>query len=143
LPSPTILVAASLLLAAAALAISLGLDLRRFLANTPVLTSISGVIAFKRAVTRQMYGALGVLLLGAAAVLVATAGLYFRLAEWSELPLLLAALAVFVAAAFWCRMAERRAKSIPAIDDEIAQHRDDVVRVWTTRPLPTWRDRAA
>lgn len=135
--------AASLLLAAAALAVSLGVDLRRFLAGTPVLTSISGVIAFRRAIARQMYGALGVLLLGVAAALVATAGLYLRLAEQRELPFFFAALAVFLAAGVWCRLAERKAKTIPAVDDEIAQQRDDVVRVWTTRPLPPWRDQAA
>lgn len=137
------LVAVSLLLAAAALAVFLGLDLRRFLANTPVLTSISGIIAFKEAVARQMYGALGVLLLGAAAVLAATAGLYLRLADWSEIPVFLAALGVFLAAGIWCRMVERRAKAIPVVDDEIARRRDEIVRIWTSRPLPTWRDHAA
>src|SRR5688572_21946522 len=122
------LVAASLLLAASALAVSLGIDLRRFLANTPVLTSISGVIAFRRAVARQMYGALGMLLLGGSAALVATAGLYFRLAEWSEVPFFVAALGVFFVAGVWYRLVERRAKSIAVVDDEIAQHRDEVVR---------------
>lgn len=137
------LVAASLLLAASALAVFLGLELNRFLAGTPVLTSISGVVAFKRVVARQMYGALGVLLLGGAAVLAAMGGLFLRLAEWNELPVFVAALAVFLVAGLWSRSVERRAKSIPVADDEIAQQRDEVVHIWTNRPLPTWRDNAA
>lgn len=143
MPSPTILAASLLLLTATGLAIFLALDLRRFLAGTPTLTSISGVIAFREAVTRQMYGALAVLLLGGSASVVAVTGFYMRLPEWHELPVLIAAVTVFAAAGTWGRLIERRAKAIPVIDEEIRRQRDDVVRVWTTRPLPTWGDGSA
>lgn len=126
------------MLAATALSVALGIDLKRFLAGMPVLTSISGVVAFRQAVARQMYGSLGVLLLGSLAVLAAAAGFAFRLASWNELPVLLTAVAVFAAAAFWSRRVERRAKSIPVIDDEIGRQRDAIVRVWATKPLPPW-----
>jgi len=131
----------SLVLAAAALAVALGFDLRKFLAGTPALTSVSGVIAFRKVVARQMYGALGVLVLaGAGAVLVA-AGLLLGSAEWREVPAFLVAVAVFGVCGLWCRFVERRAKTIPVVDDEIGRQRDEVVRVWTTKPLPPWSDR--
>ena len=143
LPSPTILAASSSLLAAAALAVALSFDLRKFLAGTPVLTSISGVVAFRRAVTRQMYGALGVLGLAGAGAVVVTVGLVVGTVDWREVPGFLAAVAVFGGCGLWCRIVERRAKEIPVVDEEIGRERDRVVRVWTTKPLPTWRERAS
>ena len=142
LPSPPILAAAALLLAATALSVFLALDLRRFIAGMPTLTSVSGVIAFRRVVARQMYGALGVLLLAGSATLVAAAGLNLRVASWREVPVLLAAVVLFAGIGVWCRLVERRAKRIPVIDDDIGQQRDRIVRIWATRPLPTWSDRA-
>lgn len=136
--STPILTAAALFFAAAALAFYLGLDLSRFLARMPTLTSISGVVAFKRAVAVQMYGSLAVLLLAVGAVCTATAGFYLEVSRWSESPALIVAVATFLVIELWARLLRFRAKRIPAGDDEISRQRDVVVEVWRSRPLPTW-----
>jgi hypothetical protein len=109
---------------AAVIALVLGLELKRFLAQTPVLTSISGIVAFRREVTRQMYGALAVLALGVAAAATASAGLLLGFSEWRELPVLLGTGGLFAAVGVWSRSIESRARSIPVGDDEIGRRRD-------------------
>jgi hypothetical protein len=138
LSTPT-LAAAAQLLTAAVLALVLGLELRKLLARMPTLTSISGVIAFKRAVAVQMYGSLAVLLLTVGAICTAGAGLYRGLSGWNESPVLIAVAAVLALVGAWTRMIEARATRIPVVDDDIGRQRDAVVRTWKRRMLPNWR----
>ena len=115
-------------------------DVRR-MAYTDVLTGLSNRLAFRRAVTRQMYGTLAVLALAWVGTAVAAAGLVVGAAEWRELPAFVAAAVLFGLASLWRRYVERRARKMPVVDEEIGRQRDAVVRVWATRQLPTWRER--
>jgi hypothetical protein len=137
-PSPPIIIALGLLLLAAALAIWLTLELRRFLRNTPALTSVSGIVAFRRVVARQMWGAVGLVFLVLAAFSVVAIGLWHELADWHELPLLTICFGLFVITGLWAKSVEAQARAIPTIDEEIRRQRDRVIQIWTTRPLPPW-----
>ncbi|MDQ3331277.1 MAG: hypothetical protein M3552_11585, partial [Planctomycetota bacterium] len=118
-------------------AVVLGVDLMRFNARVPALTTADHVDEYRRVVARQMYGALFVLAMfiaAAAVMIVGTALELTSLFEWAYLVVLSGVIGVVGA---WNKSVERKAKAITA-EGEYARQRDEIVHVWMKRPLPNW-----
>ena len=137
LPSLT-LVASGLLIAAFALVVAAGLDLTWVRAITPVLRGPADLTRFRRAVTRQRWAALGVivLLVGAGAVLLVGFG-----GGWcrpDDLPLALGAGVPLLVVELWLRYVEGRFKAVPAADPRIRAKWQRVLQEWEEHPVPDW-----
>lgn len=119
-------------------AVVFGLELRRFLEATPQLASSHDLERFKRVVARQMYAALAqIVLLVLPPVLYGIALLEGVLSPADVLLIVLPAAGVILVAAIFRRY-EQATKAIPAIDPELEQARDAIVRTWFKRPVPDW-----
>lgn len=136
--SPILIVASTFLLLAVLLAIAAGIALRRFLSQTPRLECADDLTAFRRAVARDMYCALAIIALVAAAAITVVCGIYFERAFWSDLKPLLALGGVFAAVSVWGKGIEARAKKLPVASEELQHARDHLVHIWTTKPFPNW-----
>lgn len=137
LPSMT-LVATGLLIAAFALMVAAGLDLTWLRATTPVLRGRADLARFRRAVTRQRWAALGVivLLIGAGAALLV--GLLGGWCRTDDLPLTVGAGVPLLAVEWWLRHAEARFRAVPAADPRLQAEWARVVLWWEEHPVPEW-----
>lgn len=137
MPSPATWIALAFLLFALLTALVLGLDLKRCVANLQRLESPEQIGIYRRAVARQMYGALAVLALAVIAALVMVIGTALHLANPAEWLYVVAPGIVFAAVGIWNKSIERKAQAITA-EGDYARQRDEIIRVWLKRPLPNW-----
>jgi hypothetical protein len=137
LPSLT-LVATGLLAAAFALVVAAGLDLTWLRAATPVLRGRADLTRFRRAVTRQRWACLGVLVLLIGAGAVFLVGLLGGWCRPDDLPLTAGAGVPLLAAEWWLRSAEARFKAVPAANPRIRAAWERVVLWWEEHPVPDW-----
>src|SRR5689334_17775552 len=129
LPSLT-LVASGLLVAAFALVVAAGADLTRVRAATPVLRGRSDLARFRRAVTRQRWAALGVIVLLVAAGAVLLVGLLGGWCRADDLPLTAGAGVPLLVVEVWLRYAEARFRAVPAADPRTRAAWDRVLLWW-------------
>lgn len=115
-----------------------GLELRRFLRDTPRIAGTHDLELLKVVVARQMYAALVQIVLLASPPVMFGIGLLQGLLVPSEalLVVLPAAAALLVGAAF--KRTEAAVRSLPADDEHLASQRDTIVRTWLRKPVPGW-----
>jgi hypothetical protein len=112
--------------------------LRRFLHEVPRLTGWHDLELYKAEVAYQMRAALVQIgLLGSPLVIflvgLTTGSLLPADAAYVVLPSVVVFLLGLMA-----RGLERAMREIPVETEQLREHRDDVARTWTTRPLPDW-----
>lgn len=137
LPSLT-LVASGLLVAAFAVVVAAGLDLTRLRATTPVLRGRADLARFRRAVTRQRWAALGVIVLLIAAGAVFLVGLLGGWCRADDLPITFGAGVPLLVVELWLRYAEARFRAVPAADPRLQARWEQVLRDWEEHPVPDW-----
>lgn len=135
---PLTLVASGLLIAAFVLVVAAALDLTWVRFTTPMLQNRADLDKFRRAITRQRWASLGVILLlvGAGAVtLVGWIGGWLRM---DDLPVTIGAGVPLLFVEWWMKYAERRFKSVPAASEKIRARWERAIREWEERPVPDW-----
>ncbi len=115
-----------------------GVELRRFLRDTPRITGTHELERLKAVVARQMYAALAQIVLLAAPPILFGIGLVQGLLDPSEVLVVVvpAAAALLAGAAF--KRTEAQVRSLPAADEHLAAQRDAIVRTWLRKPVPDW-----
>ena len=137
LPSLT-LVVSGLLVAAFALVVVAGLDLTRVRVTTPVLRGPADLARFRRAVTRQRWATLGVLVLLIGAGVALLVGLVGGWCRPDDLPLTLGAGVPLLVVELWLRYVEARFRAVPAADARIRAKWERVLQEWEEHPVPDW-----
>lgn len=115
-----------------------GSDLKRFLRQTPALTSSHDMEQFKGVARRQMIAAL----LQAALLLIAPGCFIWGLTLGHLSPgdfvwLLMPSVAVILVARSY-RGLENQIWNLPTEDPTLRDERDRVVKTWKSKPLPDW-----
>ena len=124
--------------AAAGNALWFGFELRRFANSTPVLASSSDLARFKTVVAHQMKAALAQIGLLATPAAVFAYGLVGEHLIGTDLLFIVVPSAIIVVLAVTFRSWEVRVRSIAAANPELAAQRDEIVKIWRSKPLPNW-----
>lgn len=127
-----------LLAAAFALVVAAGLDLTRLWLTTPELRGPRDVARFRRAVCRQRWACLGVILLLVAAGAVFLVGLLGGWCRGDDVTLEVGAGVPLAVAEAWLKFVEKRVREVPAADRKTRAAWARVVRWWEKNPIPQW-----
>ena len=119
-------------------AVWFGTELKNFVATTPRLESSHDLERFKAVVAHQMYAALLQIGFLATPPTVFFVGIFRGVLSPSDILYIIGPSAVILVVAAVYRGQEKRAKSIPTADAEIASQRDAIVHTWLRKPLPDW-----
>jgi hypothetical protein len=115
-----------------------GLELRRFVQSTPILTSTRDLERFKEVVAHQMIAALAQIGLLALPPVIYFIGLWNKVLEPSDIVYVVAPSLLILVVAGAYRGWEKRAKTIQTTDPELEAQRNAVVRTWMRKPWPDW-----
>jgi hypothetical protein len=138
LSAPAVAVLAVWLLTAA-LSVVAARDMKRFLAETPVLQSAADLDRLKRVAARNMYGALIMLAVAAGVVVLLAVAVTTGWTDWNEVAgVLCVSSALLIGPGVWVKSIEARVKAVPAADPDLRAERDRVVKIWWTKALPRW-----
>lgn len=132
------LAASGLLVAAFAVALAAGLDLTWQRIATPILRGRADLARYRRAVTRQRWACLGVVVLLVAAGVVFLVGLLGGWCRPDDLPLTAGAGVPLLTAELWLRFAESRFRAVPAANPRVRAAWARVVLWWEEHPIPDW-----
>ena len=136
---PTItLVASGLLIAAFVLVVAAASDLTWTRATTRVLQDNVDLKRFRRAINRQRWASLFVVLLLVAAGGVALVGLLGGWLHADDLPFAIGAGVPLMFVEWWMKYAERRFKAVPAANEKLAAKWARALQEWEERPIPDW-----
>jgi membrane protein required for beta-lactamase induction len=137
LPSLT-WVASGLLIAAFVLVLAAGLDLTWQRYKTPELRRRSDVDRFARAIDRQRFACLGMILLLVGAGGVALVGLLGGWCHTDDLAFTFVSGVPFMIAEAFVKFAERRFKSVPTANAKVRKMWAQVLDDWEHSPVPDW-----
>jgi hypothetical protein len=116
-----------------------GIVLRRFCHQVPELRHDQDLLAFKKMAARQMYGALLLIALNISAIAVAFCSLYLEILSLPELIVLASGYCIpSLLLGLWVRDLEVRVQNTPAIDAQLYDARNQIVKTWKFRALPNW-----
>jgi hypothetical protein len=132
------LVASGLLIAAFVLVVMAALDLTRVRFSTPVLRRRSDLERFRRAITRQRFACLGVIVLFVSAGTVALVGQIGGWCRMDDLPLTFGAGVPLLLVEWWLKYAERRFKAVPTANSKIRARWQRTLEEWEAHPVPDW-----
>jgi len=137
LPSLT-LVASGLLIAAFVLVVAAALDLTRMRFTTPMLQGRADLDRFRRAINRQRWASLGVIVFLVCTGVVALVGLLGGWLRADDLPITIGAGLPLLLVEWWMKYAERRFKAVPAANAKVRAKWERALREWEESPIPDW-----
>ena len=137
IPSLT-LVASGLLIVAFAIVVAAASDLTWMRASTRVLRNRADLDRFSRAISRQRWASLLVILLLISAAAVALVGQLGGWCHLDDLPMTIGAGVPLMFVEWWMKYAERRFKAIPAANEKLRAKWERALQEWEERPIPDW-----
>ena len=115
-----------------------GLLLQRYVRDTKQIEDIAGLARFQEIVARQMYAALVQLVLILTPVVMYFIGLPMEIFRLGDIVFVLIPGGVLIGIGYYFKKVEAQACRIPAIGEDLDEQRLAVIKIWKTRPLPTW-----
>lgn len=137
MPSPAALIALTLMLVSLLTTLFLGLELKRCVSRVKRLDSPEQIIAYRRVVARQMYGALIIIALAVIAAIVMLVAAVSGNANPADWFYIIGFSILYIIVGAWSKSVERKAQAISA-EGDFARQRDEIVQVWLKKPLPIW-----
>ena len=115
-----------------------GSQLHAFLRRTPAFTTYQNIVEFENVVARQMYAALLQIGLLVSPGIVCVIGLIRGVLGINDVLYVMLPAVVILALGVAFKSLEHRVRSIPADDPILQERRDQIIRVWNTKPFPDW-----
>ena len=137
LPSLT-LVASGLLIAAFVVVLVAGLDLTRVRLLTPVLKGRADLNRFRRAIDRQRYLCLGVIVLFVGWGVVVLVGLLGGWCRAEDVSLEIASGVPLLVVKLWLHFVEARFKAVPTANAKFQAAWNREIQAWEEQPIPDW-----
>ena len=137
IPSLT-LAASGLLIVAFAIVVAAASDLTRIRFNTRELRGQADLARFRRAINRQRWASLLVILLLISAAAVALVGQLGGWCHLDDLPMTIGAGVPLMFVEWWMKYAERRFKAVPAANEKLRTRWERLLQEWEERPIPDW-----
>jgi heme A synthase len=135
---PLALVASGILIAGFVVVVAAASDLTWVRFKTPVLRNKKDLARFRRAICRQRWASLLVILLLVAAGGVALVGFIGGWVRSEDLPFAIGAGIPLMVVEWWMKHAERRFKEVPTANETIAVKWHRTLEEWEQSPIPDW-----
>lgn len=132
------LVASGLLIAAFFVVVAAASDLTWQRARTRTLRSKSDLARFRRAICRQRWASLAVIVLLVVAGGVALVGFLGGWMRAEDLPFTIGAGLPLMLVEWWMKYAERRFRAVTAANEKLASKWARALHEWEERPIPDW-----
>jgi len=115
-----------------------GLELRRFVNQTRMLSNENDMNNYKTVVAHQMYAALVLILLLVPPPVIYFLGLRADELSGADILFVIVPAALIILLAVYFKRYESLAKTMPVGTQELLEERDAVVHTWQRKPLPNW-----
>jgi hypothetical protein len=112
--------------------------LQRYVRQTKRIKDMDGLAQFQKIVARQMYAALVQLVLILTPMIVYFIGLPIEIFRLSDIMFVMIPGGVLLALGYHFKKVESETCRIPAVGEDLDRQRLAVIKIWKTRPLPTW-----
>lgn len=115
-----------------------GSQLREFLERTPAFATYQDIVELEKIVARQMYAALVQIVLLVAPGVVFVVGLVRGVLSVEDILFVVLPSFVILALGVAIKKVENTVRSIPVADPILEERREQIVKVWMTKPFPDW-----
>ena len=112
--------------------------IQSFLRDTPTIESNDDLERFKAVVKLNMYGALALLPLALAPLVLFFGGIYADILAFGDWPWVAVPGILMAAHGYLCKQVEKRSYDVPVDHAGLRTERDRIVRVWQRKMLPDW-----
>ena len=136
----TFFIAGVLLLPAAAAVNSVvhGTLLMKYAKQTLYFRTGRDILRLKEVVARQMYAAVLQMVLLILPLILYLVGLFTGALYPTDLPLIIVPAGLILVFGYFFKKVEIAVRNIPALNQNIEQQRDEIVRTWKKKPPPDW-----
>ena len=112
--------------------------LQRYVRQTKRIRNMPDLAQFQKLVARQMYAALVQLVLFIVPMVFYFIGIPTQILRLADIVYLMIPGGILIALGYHFKKVESEVCRIPALGEDLDEQRLAVIKIWKTRPLPTW-----